>query len=179
MPSTTIKQEATSKPKSVSSKPLNTTAAVQKPRKMAKPPAVGMGRVCSRRGPGVSKKPRRVASARTQGVNASVETRAMRPMTSKSRTFSAFPTFMRRARAHRPISARAEQTVTRVAQTGHDVGLFVEPFVYRGDVQRHVRVGVVQAPDALGRGHHAHKLDAQRPAPLDEIDGRHRGAARG
>ena len=61
-------------------------------------------------------------------------------MTIKSRTFSTFPTLCARVQCGPGPSPSAEQSVARVAETGHDICLVVEPLIHRGDVNRHFRV---------------------------------------
>src|SRR4051812_35192978 len=59
-----------------------------------------------------------------------------------------------------PFRARdllgAVGAIAGIAETGHDVGVVVEPFVDGGEPDRHVRVNAAHTLDALRRADQAH-----------------------
>ena len=74
-------------------------------------------------------------------------------------------------------SRRRELPVAGVAEAGDDVADLVEPLVEGGEVERHVRVGLLQGVAAFRRGDDADELHLRDADRLEDIDRGNRAAA--
>jgi hypothetical protein len=57
-----------------------------------------------------------------------------------------------------------EDTITRIAQTRHDIGVFIQVRIQRSDVKFHVRMRIGEHLHAFRGGHQGHE---------DDVRGRH------